>query len=80
MGVHRLGGDTDRGCTPAIDHRRRFGRDVIGVREYQGHLVAVLAVDEKADGPSGRHRAGWRAGHLAGGGGRCRAAPVRCAP
>ena len=47
-----------RGCTPAIDHRRRFGRDVIGVREYQGQLVAVLAVDEKADGPSGRHRRG----------------------
>jgi type VII secretion protein EccE len=47
-----------RGCTPAIDHRRRFGRDVIGVREYQGQLVAVIAVDEKADGPSGRHRRG----------------------
>ena len=45
-----------RGCTPAIDHRRRFGRDVIGVREYQGQLVAVIAVDEKADGPSGRHQ------------------------
>jgi type VII secretion protein EccE len=45
-----------RGCTPAIDHRRRFGRDVIGVREYQGQLVAVIAVDEKVDGPSGRHQ------------------------
>jgi type VII secretion protein EccE len=45
-----------RGCTPAIDHRRRFGRDVVGVREYQGQLVAVIAVDEKADGPSGRHQ------------------------
>jgi type VII secretion protein EccE len=45
-----------RGCTPAIDHRHRFGRDVIGVREYQGQLVAVIAVDEKADGPSGRHQ------------------------
>jgi type VII secretion protein EccE len=44
-----------RGCTPAIDHRRRFGRDVIGVREYQGQLVAVIAVDENVDGPSGRH-------------------------
>src|SRR6516165_6684959 len=38
-----------RGCTPAIDHRRRFGRDVVGVREYQGQLVAVIAVSEKAD-------------------------------
>jgi type VII secretion protein EccE len=45
-----------RGCTPAIDHRRRFGRDVVGVREYQGQLVAVIAVDEKADGLSGRHQ------------------------
>jgi type VII secretion protein EccE len=44
------------GCTPAIDHRRRFGRDVVGVREYEGHLVAVIAVDEKADAPSGRHQ------------------------
>ncbi|MDT5354430.1 MAG: hypothetical protein QOJ56_2962 [Mycobacterium sp.] len=43
------------GCTPAIDHRRRFGRDVVGVREYQGHLVAVVAVDGPADAPSGRH-------------------------
>ena len=43
------------GCTPAIDHRRRFGRDVVGVREYQGQLVAVIAVDE-ADAPSGQHQ------------------------
>ena len=44
------------GCTPAIDHRRRFGRDVVGVREYQGHLVAVIAVAEPADPPSGRQQ------------------------
>jgi type VII secretion protein EccE len=44
------------GCTPAIDHRRRFGRDVVGVREYQGHLVAVIAVAEPADPPSGQHQ------------------------
>ena len=46
------------GCTPAMSvrARRRFGRDVIGVREYQGQLVAVIAVDGKADGPSGRHQ------------------------
>ena len=44
------------GCTPAIDHRRRFGRDVVGVREYQGQLVAVIAVDGPADAPSGRHQ------------------------
>jgi type VII secretion protein EccE len=29
------------GCTPAVDHRRRFGRDMVGVRDYQGWLVAV---------------------------------------
>ena len=40
------------GCTPAIDHRRRIGRDVVGVREYQGQLVTVIAVDEKAGAPS----------------------------
>ncbi|MCW2660299.1 MAG: Type secretion protein EccE [Mycobacterium sp.] len=44
------------GCTPAIDHRRRFGRDVVGVREYQGQLVAVIAVDRPADAPSGPHQ------------------------
>jgi type VII secretion protein EccE len=44
------------GCTPAIDHRRRFGRDVVGVREYQGQLVAVIAVAEPAGAPSGRHQ------------------------
>lgn len=42
-------------CTPAIDHQRRFGRDVVGVREYRGRLVAVIAVDASADAPSGRH-------------------------
>ncbi len=43
------------GCTAALDHRRRFGRDVVGVREYQGHLVAVIAVDDRADTLSARH-------------------------
>jgi type VII secretion protein EccE len=33
------------GRAPAIDHRRRFSRAVVGVREYQGQLVAVIAVD-----------------------------------
>ena len=42
-------------CTPAIDHRRRFSRDVVGVREYEGQLVAVIAVNGPADAPSGRH-------------------------
>ena len=44
------------GCTPAIDHQRRFGHGVVGVREYHGHLVAVIAVDEPADARPGRHQ------------------------
>jgi type VII secretion protein EccE len=44
------------GCTPAIDHRRSFSRDVVGVREYQGQLVAVIAVEGPADASSGRHQ------------------------
>lgn len=43
------------GCTPAIDHRRRFGRDVVGVREYRRQLVAVIAVSGPPEAPSGRH-------------------------
>jgi type VII secretion protein EccE len=39
------------GCTPAIDHRRRFGRRVVGVRGYRGQLVAVVALDGPADAP-----------------------------
>jgi type VII secretion protein EccE len=38
------------GCTPAIDHQRRFGREVVAVREYQGQLVAVIAVDRPTGG------------------------------
>jgi hypothetical protein len=41
--------DPEAGSSPewtrAIDHRRRFGHDVVGVREYEGQLVAVIAVD-----------------------------------
>lgn len=44
------------GCTPAIDHKRHFGRDVVGMREYQGHLVAVIAVAEAENPPSGQHQ------------------------
>ncbi len=44
------------GCTPAADFQRRFGRDKVGVRGYQGHLVTVIAVDGGEDDPSGRHR------------------------
>jgi type VII secretion protein EccE len=44
------------GCTPAIDHRRRFSRETVGVREYDGRLIAVIAVEGVADASSGRHR------------------------
>jgi type VII secretion protein EccE len=44
------------GCTPAIDHRRRFSRETVGVREYDGQLVGVIEVDGAVETPSGRHR------------------------
>lgn len=44
------------GCTPAVDHKRRFGRDSIGVREYRGQLVSVIEVDGGEGDPTGRHR------------------------
>ncbi len=42
------------GCTPATDHRRQFSRDTVGIREYEGQLIAVIAVD--GAGEAGRHR------------------------
>jgi type VII secretion protein EccE len=42
-------------CTQPIDHQRRFGRDVVGIREYGGRLVTVIAVDGIAGAASGRH-------------------------
>jgi type VII secretion protein EccE len=44
------------GCTPAVDYQRKYGRDTVGVREYAGRLVAVIAVDGGEDDPLGRHR------------------------
>jgi hypothetical protein len=43
------------GSIPAIDDRRCFGRDVLGVHGYQGRLVALIAVDAPANAPLGRH-------------------------
>lgn len=45
------------GCTPALDYQRRFGRDKVGVREYEGHLVSVIAVNDEA-ATHERHRKG----------------------
>jgi type VII secretion protein EccE len=42
------------GCTPAVDHRRQFSRDTVGIREHAGKLIAVIAVD--GIGEAGRHR------------------------
>ncbi len=44
------------GCTPAIDHRRRFSRETVGLREYDGQLVGVIAVDGAVETVSARHR------------------------
>jgi type VII secretion protein EccE len=42
------------GCTSAVDHRRRFGLGVVGIREYRGLLVAMIAVDGPVHGQSQR--------------------------
>jgi len=44
------------GCTPGFDHRRRYSRTVVGLREHRGRLVSVIAVPEPAAEPAGRHR------------------------
>lgn len=46
------------GCTPAVDHQRRYGREPVGIREHQGRLVSVVAVSARDDVPAGRHHAG----------------------
>ncbi|MEO6795026.1 MAG: type VII secretion protein EccE, partial [Mycobacterium sp.] len=47
-----------RGRTRATDHRRRFGREPVGMREYQGRLVTVIAVGGRPVLATGRHRRG----------------------
>ena len=42
-------------CTRPIDHQRRFGRDVVGIREFGGRLVTVITVEGAAGAVSGRH-------------------------
>ncbi|HWY00990.1 MAG TPA: type VII secretion protein EccE [Mycobacterium sp.] len=44
------------GCTPPVDYQRKYGRDTVGVREYAGRLIAVIAVDGGEDDSLGRHR------------------------
>jgi type VII secretion protein EccE len=49
-------------CTQPIDHQRRFGRDVIGIREYDNRLVTVIAVDGAE--AAGRHHQATSQGAL----------------
>ena len=44
------------GCTPPVDYQRKYGRDTVGVREYAGRLIAVIALDGGEDDSLGRHR------------------------
>jgi type VII secretion protein EccE len=44
------------GCTPAVDYQRRYGRDKVGVREYDGRLVTVIALDGDDDATTRHHR------------------------
>jgi type VII secretion protein EccE len=48
------------GCTPGFDHRRRYGNDVVGMREYRGQLVTVIAVEPPRPDTVGRHANGAR--------------------
>lgn len=48
------------GCTPGFDHRRRYGQDVVGVRDYRGQLVTVIAVEPPPEQGYGRHGRGHR--------------------
>lgn len=50
------------GRTPAVDHCRRYGHDLVGIREYQGQLVTVIGVEAAAAArPDRRHRKADRA-------------------
>lgn len=44
--------------TRAIDHRRRYGREPVGIRECRGQLVTVIAVAGRPVAASGRHLRG----------------------
>lgn len=49
------------GCTPALDYQRKYGRDKVGVRQYEGQLVTVIGIsggdDESASRLRHRHSA-----------------------
>lgn len=49
------------GAGQAIDHRRRYGREAVGIRECRGQLVTVIAVAGRPMVPAGRHHRGTAA-------------------
>jgi type VII secretion protein EccE len=44
------------GCTPALDYQRKYGRDTVGVRQYEGQLVSVIAINGGDDDSASRLR------------------------
>jgi type VII secretion protein EccE len=44
------------GCNPALDYQRKYGRDTVGVRQHEGQLVTVIAIDGGDDEAASRLR------------------------
>ncbi|OBF61610.1 type VII secretion protein EccE [Mycobacterium sp. 852002-51971_SCH5477799-a] len=44
------------GRTPALDHQRKYGRDKVGVRQYEGQLVTVIGISGGDDDSASRLR------------------------
>jgi type VII secretion protein EccE len=44
------------GCTPAFDYQRKYGRDKVGVRQYEGQLVTVIGISGGDDDSASRLR------------------------
>jgi type VII secretion protein EccE len=44
------------GCTPALDYQRKYGRDKVGVRQYEGQLVTVIGISGGDDDSASRLR------------------------
>lgn len=44
------------GCTPALDYQRKYGRDKVGVRQHEGQLVTVIAINGGDDDSASRLR------------------------
>ncbi|MGV0161586.1 type VII secretion protein EccE [Mycobacterium colombiense] len=44
------------GCTPALDYQRKYGRHKVGVRQHEGQLVTVIAINGGDDDSASRLR------------------------